>query len=109
MSEHVVGVKTYILVFLALMILTGTTVGAAFVDLGALNPVIALTIAVVKGVLVVLFFMHVKYSSKMTKVVVISGFFFLLILLALTMTDYISRPWASTAGVSNVPAQQQQQ
>jgi len=98
MSEHIVPVKTYLLVFLALMVGTAVTTAAAFVDLGPFNPVVALVIAVTKAVLVVLFFMHVKYSSKMTKVTIISAIAFLFILLALTMTDYISRPWSGRPG-----------
>lgn len=95
MSEHIVGVKTYVSVFLALMVFTTITVAAAFLNLGAFNAVVALTIAVIKAVLVVLFFMHVRYSSKMVMVVVVAGFFWLTIMLALTMSDYISRVWSS--------------
>lgn len=98
MSDHVVPVKIYVLIFLALMVGTGLTVGAAFVDLGAFNGIIALTIAMIKAVLVILFFMHVKYSSRMTKVTIVSAFVFLFILLALSMTDYVSRPWSGTYG-----------
>lgn len=96
MSEHIVPVKVYVLVFLALLAGTGLTVAMAFIDLGPFNGIIALTIAMIKAVLVILFFMHVKYSSKMTKVTIISAFFFLMILLGLSMTDYISRPWSGT-------------
>lgn len=93
MSEHVVSPKIYVLVFLALLVFTGLTAGIAFIDLGPFNALVAIIIAMIKSMLVILFFMHVKYSPKMTKVAVVSGFFFLLILLALSMTDYISRPW----------------
>ena len=71
--------------------MTALTAGAAFVDLGPLNPVIALTIAVVKALLVVLFFMHVRYSSRLTWLVLTGGLFWLGILIALTLTDYLSR------------------
>ena len=98
MSDHIVPVKTYVLVFLALMVGTALTTAAAFVDLGPFNGIVALVIAMTKAVLVLLFFMHIKYSSKMTRVTVISAFVFLLILLALTMTDYMSRPWSGTYG-----------
>lgn len=95
MSEHIVGVKIYVGVFLALMVFTALTVAAAFINLGAFNAVVALTIAVIKAVLVVLFFMHVRYSSKMVMVLVIAGFFWMGILFVLTMSDYISRVWSS--------------
>lgn len=98
MSIHVVPVKTYIYVFIALLVGTALTAAIAFVDLGPFNGIVALTIAMIKAVLVLLFFMHIKYSSKMTKVTVVSAFFFLMILLALSMTDYISRPWSGTYG-----------
>ncbi len=98
MSDHIVPVKTYVLVFLALMVGTALTTAAAFVDLGPFNGIVALTIAMTKAVLVLLFFMHIKYSSRMTRVTVISAFVFLLILLGLSMTDYVSRPWSGTYG-----------
>ncbi len=93
MSEHIVPVKVYVLVFLTLLVCTGLTAGIAFIDLGPFNALVAFVIAAFKTSLVILFFMHMKYSQKMTKVTVVAGFFFLLILLALSMTDYISRPW----------------
>jgi cytochrome c oxidase subunit 4 len=84
----------YIAIGIGLLVLTATTVGAAFVNLGAFNPVIALLIATIKATLVVLFFMHVKGASeKLTGVVVVSGFFFLAILLTLSMADYLTRSW----------------
>ncbi len=74
--------------------LTATTVGAAFINLGVFNPVVALLIATIKATLVVLFFMHVKGASeKMTGVVVVSGFFFLGILLTLSLADYLTQSW----------------
>ena len=97
MSDHVVPRKIYYAIFATLIVLTWVTVQAAFVDLGALNSVIALTIAVVKATLVVLFFMHVRYSSRLTRVVVISGLFWLGILMVLTMGDYLSRGWLGVA------------
>jgi cytochrome c oxidase subunit IV len=94
MSEHEHSIGFYVLILVALLILTGVTVGAAFVNLHAWNPVVALAIASLKAVLVVLFFMHVKGASeKMTKVVIFSGIFFLLLLLTLTMADYGTRLW----------------
>jgi cytochrome c oxidase subunit 4 len=96
-SEHIVSPKIYILIFAALMILTGTTVYAATVDLNhvfpALNVIVALVIATCKAILVILFFMHAKYSTKRTQLIIICGFFWLAIMLALTLSDYSSRPW----------------
>lgn len=93
-SEHEHSIGFYVVILLALLILTGLTVAAAFVNLHAWNPVVALAIASIKAVLVVLFFMHVKGASeKMTKVVIFSGIFFLLLLLGLTMADYGTRLW----------------
>jgi cytochrome c oxidase subunit 4 len=96
MSGHVVPVKTYVLIFLALIALTALTTGAAFVDLGRLNTVVALAIAVCKMLLVILFFMHVRYSSNLTKIIVVAGFFWLLILIALTLSDFQTRDWTPT-------------
>jgi cytochrome c oxidase subunit 4 len=93
MSSHVVPTRVYYLIFGILMICTALTVGIAFVDLGPFNVVAALTIAVFKATLVVLFFMHVKYSTRLTWAVVAGSVFWLGILLALTMGDYLTRPW----------------
>ena len=93
MSGHVAPKGMYYLVFIALIIGTGLTVAAAEVDLGALNNIAMLAIACTKALLVILFFMHVRWSSRLTWVVVASGFFWLLILFGLGMTDYISRGW----------------
>jgi cytochrome c oxidase subunit 4 len=84
----------YIAIGLALLVLTVTTAAVAFVNLGPFNPVVALLIATIKATLVVLFFMHVKGASeKLTGVVVVSGFFFLSILLILSLADYMTRSW----------------
>jgi len=94
MSEHVVSKKTYFGIFGALMILTILTVIVARIDLGhGWNDIVALTIAVIKALLVVLYFMHVRYSSRLTWVFVAAGFFWLAILIVLTLTDYASRGW----------------
>ena len=104
MSEHIVSKTIYFLIFGALMVLTVVTYWVALYDFGALNVVIALTVAVTKAVLVVLFFMHVRYSTRLTKIVVIAGFFWLAILIVLTLADYFTRPGSS--GVGGVPASQ---
>jgi cytochrome c oxidase subunit 4 len=88
---HISPISVYVGIFGALMVLTGLTVFAAYVNLGAFNFLVALAIAVLKATLVILFFMHVKYSSHLTKLTVAVGIFFLFILLALTMVDYVSR------------------
>jgi cytochrome c oxidase subunit 4 len=95
MSEHISSVKLYVGIWLALLVGTGLTVFAAFVDLGPFNTIIALSIATIKAILVVLFFMHVKYAhEKMTKLVIVTAIFFLFILLALSMADYGTRLWS---------------
>lgn len=91
MAEHITSIKTYLLIFAALMVLTALTVGVAFVHLGAFNDVVALTIAAVKAVLVILFFMHVVHSSRMTKLSIVAGLLWLAILIGLTLSDYLSR------------------
>jgi len=92
MSEHVVSARTYIAIWLTLLILTGLTAGIAFIDLGPFNTIVALVIATFKALLVALIFMHVKYTNeRMVKVVVISALFFLLLLLGLSLADYTTR------------------
>jgi cytochrome c oxidase subunit 4 len=102
MSEHtshiVTPARTYWAVFASLVVLTIVTVLAAWQDFGFLNTAIALTIAVCKATLVVWYFMGVRYNTPLTKVVVISGFFWLLILFGLGMSDYLSRGWLGVAG-----------
>ncbi|HEU5254954.1 MAG TPA: cytochrome C oxidase subunit IV family protein [Vicinamibacterales bacterium] len=97
MSGHISPKSTYITIFGALMVCTILTVIAAFINLGDLNFPVAITIAVFKATLVVLFFMHVKYGSKLTKLIVGVAFFFLGIMLSLTMADYLSRGWYTSA------------
>ena len=95
-SEAVVSVRIYALVFLALLVLTALTTVIAFVDLGGgLNNVAAITIAVCKALFVILYFMHVRYSDKLTWVFVAAGFFWLLILIGGVMDDVLTRPWLS--------------
>ncbi len=93
MSSHILPKRVYYTIFAILLFCTYLTVHIAFIDLGAWNTVAALTIAVFKATLVVLFFMHVKYSTKLTWAVVLGGIFWLGILLALTMSDYMTRAW----------------
>jgi cytochrome c oxidase subunit 4 len=100
-THHVIPVSVYLRVFTALMVLFVLTVAAALVDFhhligpqfGWLNIVIAMIIAVIKAVIIVLYFMHVRYSSRLTQVIAISAFLWLGILFLFTLTDYFSRPW----------------
>jgi cytochrome c oxidase subunit 4 len=94
-AHHIVGPGVYVAILFALLIGTGLTVWASFLELGLWNPVIALAIATTKAVLVVLFFMHVKYSTKLTKLAIFSGIFMFLVLISMTLADYISRAWGS--------------
>lgn len=94
MSEHIVYPRVYIAIFLVLMVGTGLTVLAAFRDFpGPLNAVVALTIAVIKATFVVLFFMHVRYSSRLIWLIIASAFFWMAIMFALTISDYSTRGW----------------
>jgi cytochrome c oxidase subunit 4 len=92
-AGHVAPKSMYYLVFGALIAGTVLTVAAAKVDMGALNNVVMLAIACTKASLVILFFMHVRWSSRLTWVVALSGFFWLLILFGMGMSDYMSRGW----------------
>ena len=94
-SEHVSPLGLSIWIWLTLLVFTGITVSAAFVELGPFNTILALSIATFKAILVVLFFMHVKYAhEKLTGLVIVSAIFFLFILLALSMADYGTRLWS---------------
>ena len=92
-AGHVAPKSLYYTIFLALIVGTALTVAAAYVDLGYFNNVVMLAIACTKAMLVVLYFMHVRWSSRLTWVVAGSGFFWLLIMFSLTMSDYVSRGW----------------
>lgn len=90
-AGHVLPVRVYLSVFGALITLTALTTWIAYLDLGPLNTVIALTIAVTKSLLVVLYFMHVRYSSRLVMVFSIAGFYWLILLLGFVMSDYLTR------------------
>jgi len=102
-EHHIVSPLTYLAILLTLLAFTGLTAWMSYIDLGEWqiapgltlfwNPVVALAIACTKMTLVVLFFMHVKYSRTLTKLTVASGFFMFLVLIGMTMTDYFSRAW----------------
>ncbi|PYU82324.1 MAG: oxidase [Acidobacteria bacterium] len=91
MSEHIVSPKIYLAIFTTLMAGTGITVWAAFQNFGKFNIVIALAIATIKATLVVLYFMHARYSPKRTQLVIVCSIFWLAIMLSLTLADYNTR------------------
>ena len=96
MSEHIVPVKIYLMIFLALLLGTGLTVAAAFVDFKwKFNTIVALTIAVAKATLVVLYFMHVRYSPRLVWLIVGAALFWMAIMFSLTFSDYFTRGWLS--------------
>jgi cytochrome c oxidase subunit 4 len=96
-GHHVVSWKVYVAVFAALSALTGVTVLVTGFDFGPLNLLLALGVAVTKASLVVLYFMHARYAPRLTGVVIAASIAFLVILVFLTLTDYLSRPWPLTA------------
>ena len=98
MAGHISPKGTYYAIFATLMVLTGVTVYVAYQPLGSANFPVAIGIAITKATLVILFFMHAKYSSTLTKLFVGTAFFFLAIMLGLTMTDYLSRGLHTYAG-----------
>jgi cytochrome c oxidase subunit 4 len=97
-EHHIDSVGTYVLVFLGLICLTVATTAVAFVDLGSFSVVAALGIAVCKALLVTLFFMHVRHSTKLTRLVIVGGLLWLAILLILTLGDVMSRGWVGVPG-----------
>jgi cytochrome c oxidase subunit IV len=92
-EHHVVGPKTYLTILVILLVMTAITTGAAFINMGVFSPIVALAIACFKAVLVILFFMHIRYSSKVMMLTVGAGFFTFLVLITMTLSDYISRNW----------------
>jgi len=97
MSEHHVSWKVYLAVFLALCVLTVITVEVAGHDFGRLNLVVALGVAITKATLVVLYFMHARYSPRLTGLVIVASVAFFFILVFLLLSDYVSRPWTLVA------------
>ena len=96
-EEHV-SERTYWIIFAILMVLLVVTVGAAYVEFGILSLAVALTIAVVKAVLIILYFMHVRYSSRLVWLFAGAGFFWLVIMIGITFADYLTRAWLPAAG-----------
>ena len=97
-AQHKTSRKTYVGVYIALLLLLTTTLVAAFFDLGPFNTIIALFIAICKATLIALVFMHVRWSSKLTWAFAGVGVCWLLLLLGLTMSDYVSRSWLDVVG-----------
>jgi cytochrome c oxidase subunit 4 len=97
-EHHIVPKRVYFLVFFVLIVLTWVTALVSTVDLGRWNIFVALAIAIVKATCVILFFMHVKYSTKLTKFIVLCGFFWLSLLLFITMADLWTRSWMGVPG-----------
>ena len=96
MTEHAhPTIKTFVSVWAALLVFTGLTVFVATLELGPLNAIVALSIATVKALLVLLFFKELRYSTALTKVVVVAAIFFLMLLAGLTLSDYMTRGWSS--------------
>jgi cytochrome c oxidase subunit IV len=93
MEKHIIPRKTYFIVYLVLLLLLAATVGVAYVEIGTFNLILALIIAFSKAALVVLFFMHVYYSTSLTKAFVLTAILFLVLLAGLTMADYLTRTW----------------
>ena len=92
-EHHILTPLNYVFVFGSLLLGTAITVGAAYINLGVLNPIVALGIACTKATIVILFFMHVKYQSRLIKMTVGAGFFTFLVLIGMTLSDYMSRAW----------------
>ncbi len=92
-EHHIVTPGVYLAIFATLLVFTAITVGAAYVPMGVFNPIIALAIASTKAVIVILWFMHVKYQSRLIKMTVGAGFFTFIVLIGMTLSDYVSRAW----------------
>ena len=92
-EHHIVSPVTYLIIFFSLLVGTALTIAASYWDVGPWNPVIAIAIACAKATLVVLFFMHIKYSSKLMKLTVGAGLFTFLVLVGMSLSDYFTRAW----------------
>ena len=98
MSEHVIPKSTYLAVYVALMVLLFLTLGAAYIDLDPMNYAVSLSIAVAKAVLIVLFFMHVRYGPRLTGLFAVAAYLWLAILIAISLGDYFTRDMLSILG-----------
>jgi cytochrome c oxidase subunit 4 len=98
MNAHVVPVRTYFAIFATLLVLTGVTTAVAFLDLRAFSVAVALAIAIVKATLVVLYFMHMRYSSRLVPLAFVAAIFWFILLVVLTLADYETRGWLGVPG-----------
>jgi cytochrome c oxidase subunit IV len=98
MKQHISSIQTNVTVFVALLVLLFVTVGAAYLPLGPLNFATAMAVATAKAVLIVVYFMHAKYSHRLTAVIAMASLLWLSIMVALTLTDYLSRGWLDVPG-----------
>lgn len=92
-GHHIVGPRVYVAILVCLLVATASTVWASYLELGVWNPVIALAIATAKATLVILYFMHVRYSTKLTMLVIFSAAFMFFVLIGMTLADYVTRAW----------------
>ncbi len=97
-EHHIVPKRVYFLVFFALIVMTWVTAYVSTVDLGRMNIFVALSIAIFKASLVILFFMHVKYGTKLTKMIVLAGLYWLILVLFIAMLDLWTRTWMGVPG-----------
>ena len=97
-TSHILPKSTYYAVYAALMVMLLATVGAAYVDLGRFNFLVSMTIAVIKAVLIALIFMHVRYSERLVWIFASAAFFWLAILIGLSLNDYFTRGWLNIPG-----------
>ncbi|MGE3541212.1 MAG: cytochrome C oxidase subunit IV family protein [Candidatus Tectimicrobiota bacterium] len=98
MQPHRISRQVYYRIFGLLLALTALTIGVAFINLGPFNAIVALLIASGKAALVVLFFMHVRYSNRLIRICVAAGLFWFFILITFTLSDYLTRPWLPVSG-----------
>jgi cytochrome c oxidase subunit IV len=98
MTQHIASVRTNCVVFVLLLVLLLATVGAAYVPMGPLHFPVAITIAAIKAVLIVLFFMHALHSHRLVYVICVASLLWLSIMMALTLSDYLSRGWLDILG-----------
>ena len=98
MSQHVISLRTHLVIYAVLMVLLFVTIGVAYIDLRQVNAVTALVIATTKAVLIILYFMHVKFTGWLTKIFASAAFLWLGILIAFSLSDYLTRNWLSISG-----------
>jgi cytochrome c oxidase subunit 4 len=98
MSQHIIAVRTYVTIFIALLVLLLAAIGIAYLDLRWANFPLTMAIATCKSLLIILYFMHARFSSRLTWIIAGAGFFWLAIMMTLTLADYLSRGWLDIPG-----------